>query len=115
MVTIKNYKTITKDDGEKFYALIVQGGVEPVKSNRTGRVYFTTRTATVPTTFDEQTCKEIIGNQFNGEIQKIECEAYDYTVESSGEIIELNHRWEYVDEDLEILNNHVINQTVKIQ
>ena len=30
MVTIKNYKTITKDDGEKFYALILEGGIEPV-------------------------------------------------------------------------------------
>ena len=55
MVTIKDYKTITKDDGEKFFALIVEGGIEPVISQRTGRTYFTARTATVPTTFGEET------------------------------------------------------------
>tara|TARA_R110000744_G_scaffold311116_3_gene418712 strand:- start:7796 stop:8143 length:348 start_codon:yes stop_codon:yes gene_type:complete len=115
MVTIKDYKTITKGDGEKFYALIVQGGVEPVKSNKTGRVYFTARTATVPTTFDESTCNEILGSQFNGEILKVECDTYNYTIESTGEEIELSHRWEYIDKDLDILNNHVLSQSVKIQ
>ena len=115
MVTIKNYKTITKDDGEKFYTLIVQGGVEPTKSENTGRLYFTARTASVPTTFDESTCKSVIGTSFDGQIQKVECESYDYTVESTGEVIMLSHRWEYVDDELAALNEHVVQSTEKIK
>ena len=115
MVTIKDYKTITKDDGEKFYALIVQGGVEPTKSENTGRLYFTARTATVPTTFDENTCKGILGTSFDGQIKKVDCESYDYTVESTGEELTLSHRREYVDEELQALKDHVVQNTEKIQ
>tara|TARA_R110000796_G_scaffold37722_4_gene95169 strand:+ start:35423 stop:35770 length:348 start_codon:yes stop_codon:yes gene_type:complete len=115
MVSIKNFKAITKTNGEMFYALVVQGGVEPTRSENTGRMYFTTRTATVPTTFDEDTCKSIIGTTFNGEIRKIDCEPYDYTIESTGEIVKLSHRWEYVDENLKALNDHVIQKTEKIK
>lgn len=115
MVTIKDYKTITKEDGEKFYALIVQGGVEPTKSENTGRLYFTARTANVPTTFDETTCKSVLGTSFDGHILKVQCESYDYTVESTGEVIELSHRWQYVDEELQMLNDHVVQRTEKIK
>lgn len=114
MVTIKDFKTITKSDGEKFYALIVQGGVEPVKSQKTGRMYFTARKSTVPTTFDEKVCKSVLGTRFNGEVKRIECDPYEYTIESTGEVIELSHRWEYVDDDLQLLNDHVVSQTVSI-
>jgi len=115
MVTIKNFKSITKSDGEKFFALIVEGGVQPVKSQKTGRMYFTTRTATVPTTFEEKTCKSVLGTQFNGEIKRVDCEPYDFTIEETGEVITLSHRWEYVDENLEILDSHVIKETQKIK
>ncbi|MGJ5642893.1 hypothetical protein [Formosa sp. S-31] len=114
MVTIKDFKSITKENGEVFYALILQGGVEPVKSSRTGRTYFTCRTATVPTTFDEQTCRLAVGTQFDGIIKKINCEPYSYTIESTGEIIELNHRWEYVDEELDVFQEHVVEKTDQI-
>ena len=115
MVEIKDYKAITKKDGEKFYALVVQGGVEPTKSGNTGRMYFTVRTATVPTTFDEPTCKSVLGTNFDGHIKKVTCEPYEYTVESTGEVIELSHRWEYLDDDLAALNDHVVRKTQKIK
>lgn len=115
MVTIKNYKTITKDDGEKFHALILEGGIEPVLSQKTGRTYFTLRSATVPTTFGEETCKLAIGTQFPGVIKKIDCDPYVYTVRDTGETIELAHRWEYVDENLKVLKDHVVQDTKKIK
>ncbi|MEH6703320.1 MAG: hypothetical protein V7691_00870 [Galbibacter orientalis] len=114
MVTVKDFKTITKSEGESFYALILQGGVEPVKSEKTGRIYFTARTSTVPTTFDKETCKNLVGTQFNGEIRRIDCEPYQYVIEDSGEVLQLTHRWEYVDENLEVLNQHVMNANEKI-
>ena len=81
MVIVKDVKTITKDDGEKFYALVLEGSVEPVRSKKTGRIYFSARKATVPTTLDEKACKSIIGTTFKGDVQKVECEPYAYTIE----------------------------------
>ncbi len=115
MVTIKNFKTISKKNGEQFYALLVQGGVEPVKSDKTGKIYFTARTALVPTTLDESTCQELIGEEFNGTVKKIECEEYDYTMESTGETIKLSHRWQYVDDNLDLVDSHVVKNTSKIK
>lgn len=115
MVTIKNYKTIKREDGEQFHALILEGGIEPVLSQKTGRTYFTVRSATVATTFGEETCKSAIGSTFPGVIKKIDCEPYDYTVKDTGEIIELSHRWEYVDDNLQVLRDHVVKDTKKIK
>lgn len=108
MVRITDFKSIAKGDGEKFYALVLQGGVEPIKSENTGRMYFTTRKATVPTTFDENTCKSVLGTTFEGEIKKVPCEPYEFTLESTGEILELTHRWEYVETGATMFKNKTI-------
>jgi hypothetical protein len=107
MVTIVNYKTFEKENGENFYCLVVQGGVEAVKSQQTGKTYFTTRNATVPTTFDEQTCFDLIGTKINGIVKKVETDAYDYTVADTGEIIQLNHKYEYVSDEDNIIESNV--------
>jgi hypothetical protein len=52
-------------------SIVLQGGVEPVKSQATGKVYFTARTANVPATFDEITCRSLVGSQFEGIIRKV--------------------------------------------
>lgn len=75
MVKIVDYKTHQREiDGEEFYALIVQGGLEAVKSKETGRTYLTARTARVSCAFDEETCKSLIGTELPGAIQKIAIE-----------------------------------------
>jgi hypothetical protein len=108
MVTIVNFKTFEKQNGENFYALVVQGGLEAVKSQQTGKTYFTAKTVNVPTTFDEQMCKELIGTKISGHVRKIETEPYDYTVNETGEIIQLTHKYEYVSEEDDIINSNVI-------
>ncbi|MGV1011360.1 MAG: hypothetical protein ACOYBS_02840 [Flavobacterium sp.] len=108
MVTIVDYKSFEKENGEKFYCLVVQGGVEAVKSQQTGKTYFTARTVTVPTTFDEQTCSGLIGEKISGVVKKVETEEYDYTVTGTGEIIQLNHRYEYVSEEDNIIGSNVM-------
>ncbi|GGH38415.1 hypothetical protein IA57_04730 [Mangrovimonas yunxiaonensis] len=115
MVTIKNFKPIQTDDGDTFYALIVEGGVETVRSQRTGRIYFTTRTSTVPTIFDEATCKAAIGTSFNGTIKKVPCDPYEYTIKDTGETIMLDYRWEYVDDTLELVERQVVKETETIK
>ena len=110
MVTIVDYKTYQREDGSEFHALVVQGGVEAVKSKETGRLYLTARTAKVPCTFDEITCDALKGTTFPGSIRKVKVESYDYAIPSTGEIIHLTHRYEYVDEEESVLDKNVLNK-----
>ena len=103
MVTVKEVKQTENSQGEEFYGLILQSGAMPVRSKTSGRLYFTAKTAFVPTTFDEETANSLIGTQFEGTIRKVPTEEpYEYTIEETGEIVQLNHRWEYVDPSLEM-------------
>lgn len=95
MVTIINYKERQTLEGESFFVLEVQGGIEMVKSQNTGNFYATAKKASISSTFDEMTCKALIGTQMSGSIHKEECEPYEYTVKETGEILLLNHRWIY--------------------
>ena len=58
--------------------------------------YATAKKAIIPSTFDEVTCKGLIGTQIPGSIEKQECEPYEYVVQETGEEIILSHRWVYV-------------------
>ncbi|MFH4969318.1 hypothetical protein V8G61_14025 [Gaetbulibacter sp. M240] len=102
MVTVKEIKKAENSKGEEFYGLIVQSGAVPVKSKRSGRVYITAKTAFVATTFDEETASSLIGSEFEGTIRKVETDPYEYTIEETGEIITLSHRYEYVDPALDM-------------
>ena len=102
MVTVKEIRKVENSKGEEFYGLIVQSGAMAVKSKSTGRVYLTAKTAFVSTTFDEKTASSLIGVEFEGTIRKVETDPYEYTIQATGEIIELTHRWEYVDPALEM-------------
>ncbi len=95
MVRIINYKERQKENGETFFILELQGGVEMVLSKSTGNYYASVKKAQVTSTFDENTCKTLIGTEIEGEIIKKECEPYDYTNKETGEVLSLTHRWVY--------------------
>ena len=96
MVTVTNYLPREGSDGKKFFVLEISGDVELVISEVTGKPYATIRKTTIPATFDEQTCKRLIGKQLPGAILKVETEeSYDYTIKDSGEVISLNHTYMY--------------------
>jgi hypothetical protein len=114
MVSVIGYKTFEKENGEKFYGLVVQGEIEAVKSQQTGKTYFTARTASVPTTFDEPTCKGLVGGKIDGLVKKVETDPYDYTVKDTGEIIELNHRYEYISEEDNIIETNLVQPELVI-
>jgi hypothetical protein len=99
MVTIINFKERKKDDGRSFCVLEAQGGIEMVQSQTTGAYYATAQKAFIPSTFDALTCKALIGTQMPGRIEKIPCEAFEYVVKETGELISLNHRFGYVPEN----------------
>ena len=98
MVTIVDYSLRANREGKEFFALILQGGIEMVKSKGSERYYATSKKCMIPSTFDEQTCKSSLGEKLPGTIQKRSCEPYEYTIQETGEVIEMNYRWEYLAE-----------------
>ena len=109
MVQVIGYQLVEKEGREDFLLLVLQGGIEAVKSETTGKMYFTARTVKVPATFDEDTCKSIVGSQFEGTIIKIPCDSYEYTIKETGEIIKLKHRYEYVTDVDAVIQEQLIN------
>lgn len=112
MVTIVNYKSFKNENEEEFFSLVVQGGLEAIKSKETAQVYFTARTAQVTSTFDENTCKSLIGSQIPGKIEKVEVEPYEYLNSQTGELITYTKRNVFIpqgqeEEDEEILKNNL--------
>ncbi|WP_375605655.1 hypothetical protein [Flavobacterium davisii] len=107
MVTIINYKERITEDAKSFFVLEVQGGIEMVQSKTTGKFYATARKAYLPSTFDEMTCKALIGTQMAGTIIKESCDAYEYIDQASGEVVVLTHRYEYAQES-PMVNNQKI-------
>jgi len=99
MVKIVNYVGRIADDGSTFFVLTIQNGIEMVKSQKTGDYYATARKASIPSTFDEETCKALVGTDMPGRVIKQQCEPYEYTIRETGEIIELSHRYVYAPEE----------------
>ena len=66
MVLIKGYNLRQKEGEEKsFITLTLEGAIEMVQSQTTGRFYATTRTCNISSTFDEPTAKRMVGLQRN--------------------------------------------------
>lgn len=95
MVRIINFKKRDNDDGTSFFLLELQGGIEMVQSKETGQFYATAKKAFITSTFDEETCKSLIGKEIPGRIVRQEVDPYTYTVKETGQEIILTHRWVY--------------------
>jgi len=98
MVRIVSYAERHNAMGEVFYALILQSGIEMVKSNNTGRYYATAKQASVTSTFDEESCRRLVGSEIPGSIKRLPCDPREFTVPETGEVITITNRWEYVKE-----------------
>ncbi|MBE7641401.1 hypothetical protein GUB10_13760 [Salegentibacter sp. BLCTC] len=115
MVTIVDFKTFENEDEEKFHVLIVQGGLEAVKSKETGQTYFTAKTARVSCTFDENTCKSLIGTEIPGTIKKVEVEPYEMINSQTGEVTMYSKRNVFIGEDdneQEVEQNDVVENNL---
>ena len=108
MVTIIGFKEAINEEGESFNMLKLQGDIEMVKSKETGRFYATARKTLISSTFDDQTCEKLMGKEMPGEIQKVPCEAYKYEIPETGELITLEHTWEYNPEPV-TTEEHIFN------
>jgi len=95
MVTISEYKKRMNAKGEEFFVLILSGDIDLVQSTLTGNFYATSKRTSITTTFDEKTCKSLIGRQLPGTIRRVECEPWQSVNESTGEVITHHHRYAY--------------------
>ena len=112
MVRIVNFNERQSEDGSTFFALTIQGGIELIKSKETSKFYATARKASITSTFDKETCQALIGTEMPGNIVKVECQPYSYTIKETGEIIELSHRYEYEPEE-QSLENEMSESTIE--
>ncbi len=95
MVKIINTKVSLNKKGESFVSLKLQGDPEFVQSSETGKLYLTAKTCWVTSTFDELSANSLVGKELPGTVERVLCDAYEYTVESTGENILLTHTYEY--------------------
>ena len=107
MVTIVDFVKRRNKEGKEFNALILQSGIELVKSRETDRWYATSKRASITSTFDDAMCQGLIGQQIPGSVQRIETEPYEFTVKDTGEVLSLTHRWVYLNEG-EVLAAQVV-------
>lgn len=98
MVTVVDYAKRQRKDGTEFIALILQGGLSLVQSRVTGNFYATIKKCSIPSTFDENVAKEMVGQQVPGSIQKTSCEPYEFIAQNTGEVVQLDYRWAYFPE-----------------
>ncbi len=96
MVQVVNYALRKTSEGREFYVLILQGGLSLVQSRQSGNYYATVKQCSIPSTFDEATAKSMIGERVPGSVQRKSCDPYEFTSKTTGEIMQMNHRWVYV-------------------
>lgn len=95
MVTVIGVEQRKNAKDEVFNCLIISGDLEIATSKTTGKPYATVRKMSIPCTFDEVLAKTMIGKQLKGEIQRVECEPYEYTNQDTGEVLNLTHTYQY--------------------
>jgi len=109
MVKIVDFVKRQNKDGVEFNALLLQGGIELVKSKETGTWYATAKKTSITSTFDDEMCRSLIGTQIPGSVQRVETEPYVFTVKDTGEVLTLSHRWVYAKEG-EVMSDQVVAQ-----
>jgi hypothetical protein len=99
MVTIVSFKVRETLEGKSFITLELSGDIELIQSGTTGNFYATAKKCSMSCTFTEEQAKMLVGKQLPGHINRIETAAYDYTIKNTGEVITLNHTYEYNPEE----------------
>ncbi len=95
MVTITGFEKRSNQEGEDFNVLILQGGVEAIISQQSGKPYITARKTSIPCTVGDEFAQSLIGKDLPGDIQRIDCDAYTYEVPGTGEKLKLTHTYQY--------------------
>lgn len=95
MVTISNFYEVERKDGTKFISLELTGSAELIQSQNTGKWYATVRKCRIPSTFDANIAKAMVGQRLPGDVVKVICEPYEFTNPRTGEVLQLQHSYSY--------------------
>ena len=95
MVTVIGYQQRKNTEGEEFNVLILQGGIELLKSTETGNFYATAKRAAITCTFDERMCKQLIGSKLPGRVERVDCKPYEFSIPGTEEVVKLTHTFKY--------------------
>ena len=95
MVTVTNYSVHERKDGTEFITLELTGGLELVQSQSTDNFYATVRKCQIPSTFDEDMARLMIGSTVQGEIVRVASEPYEFVNKRTGEVMMLSHSYAY--------------------
>lgn len=98
MVTVIDALERANSQNEKFTALILSGGLELVKSDKSGKFYATVRKASIPSTLELAHAKSMVGSKIPGTIKRVPCEPYEFKTDSGEEIL-LEFTYEYVEDE----------------
>ena len=110
MVTCIGYKIRKNKSGEEFIALELSGSLELVQSTSTGKFYATVRKCSIPSTFNEDVAKLMVGSQVEGDIVRVPCKPYDYVVKRTAEVVSLAYTYSYQPKgSTELIGEGVIN------
>ena len=94
MVTIVGVEERGSEAGS-FNVIVLQGKIEVARSQNTGLPYLTARRTSIPFTFDVEQARALIGTELSGEIERYECEEYEFQLPGKKKKIKLNHKYRY--------------------
>jgi hypothetical protein len=94
MVTIVGIEERFTKKGD-FKVIVLQGKVEVALSQTTGRPYLTARKTSIPFTFSEEFAEKLIGTQLPGEIERVDCEEYEFQVPGTKKKLKFTYRFQY--------------------
>lgn len=95
MVIVSDCFEVKTSEGKTFVSLELSGGLELVQSQTTGKYYATMRRCRIPSTFNLEVGKQMVGSKLSGDIVRIEVDPYEYAIPSTGEIVKLAHSYAY--------------------
>ena len=98
MVTIIGFQKRTNAEDQEFNVLVLQGGIELIKSSETGSFYATAKKASITCTFDDRMCRQLIGTKLPGKVEKVPCKEYEFSIPGTEEVVKLNHAYKYSSE-----------------
>jgi len=95
MVQVTNFHEVETKEGKTFISLELTGGLELMQSQTSGKFYATVRKCRIPSTFDANIAKMMIGTQMDGDVVRVETDPYEYVNKRTGEVLLLQHSYAY--------------------
>ena len=86
-------------DGKEFIALELESDLDLLQSMETGNFYATSKRCSITSTFNEEKAQGLIGKQLPGSIKRVESLLYDFVIPNTGEVIKLQHTYQYSPEE----------------